>query len=258
MPDEEITTATVQDAPPQEEGPVVTPEVHPLEPGGTRFNEVYRDMQDARRESARLQGELEGLRRQSTQQPQQPQFYTPQQLQGEVDAGWITPAVMVAQIGWQERQIAKQEMRLEISQTERFRAAGTEVQKYLNEIPKLADTGSEEFRRVNVVNREIADEMQLPVDDLRVQRRALQIVFGPVERLAKGKVVSDATRVGAETYVESGGGGAKGAPSKDPLKDIPSSYKTHWERLGYTREQMVEEARWIRPTPRQRAGLWKP
>ena len=242
---------------------VVEPEpevTHPLEPGGQRFSEVYRDMQDARRETARLQGELDAYRRQSPPQSQQPQFYTPQQLQGEVDNGHITPAVMTAQIAWQERQIAKQEMRQEFSQAEHARGAGAEIQRYVDMIPKLGDVGSDEFRRVDRVNREMAGEMGLPLDDLRVQRRALQIVYGPVDRLTKSKAASEATRTHSDTYVESGagGGGVKPKLSTDPLKDVPATYMKHWERLGYTREQMVEESKFIRPTPRARAGLWKP
>lgn len=262
MPDTEpITPELVPQGEPQT--PVADPiptETHPLDPGGARFSEVYRDMQDAKREAARLQGELDASRRQQPQQTQQqPQFYTPNDLQALLDQGKITPAVMTAQIAWQERQIAKQEMRQEFFQAERLRTAGAEVNRYLSEMPKLSDTGSEEFRRVNVLTREIADELQLPAEDPRVQRRALQIAFGPVDKLVKSRVASETTRTQSDTYVESGGGG-RGVPqvSKDPLKDIPTSYKAHWEKLGYSHEQMVEEAKYIRPTPRMRAGLWKP
>ena len=232
----------------------VEPEPHPLDPGGQRFGEVYRDMQEARREAARLQGELDRVRQPA--QPAQPQFYSPNDLQGLVDSGRITPAVMTAQIAWQERQIAKQEMRQEFTQHEQMKGAGAEVTQYMAAIPKLHDAMSEERRRVDQVVREIAAEMNTTMDDPRAQRRALQIAFGTLDKVTKPKV----TVTQAETYVETAGGGGKvkSPTSGDPLKDVPAAYKTHWEKMGYTREQMVEEAKYIRPTPRQRAGLWKP
>ena len=247
---EGATPAPVVDQAPEPEPP------HPLDPGGQRFGEVYRDMQDARREAARLQGELDATRRQAQPQPAQPQFYSPNDLQGLVDSGRITPAVMTAQIAWQERQIAKQEMRQEWTQHEQMRGAGAEVTQYMAAIPKLGDAMSEERRRVDSMVREIAAEMNTTMDDPRAQRRALQIAFGTLDKVTKPKV----TVTQAETYVETAGGGGnkKPATSGDPLKDVPAAYKTHWEKMGYTREQMVEEARYIRPTPRQRAGLWKP
>ena len=232
----------------------IEPAPHPLDPGGQRFGEVYRDMQEARREAARLQGELDKVRQPA--QPAQPQFYSPNDLQGLVDAGKITPAVMTAQIAWQERQIAKQEMRAEWTQHEQMRGAGAEVTQYMAAIPKLGDAMSDERRRVDGIVREIAAEMNTTMEDPRAQRRALQIAFGTLDKVTKQKVVVTQP----EPYVETAGGGGSKKPATggDPLKDVPASYKTHWEKMGYTRDQMVEEAKYIRPTPRQRAGLWKP
>jgi hypothetical protein len=150
-------------------------------------------------------------------------------------------------------------MRQEFGLIQRNQAAGDEVKKYVAAIPKLADTASEEFRRVDKINREIAEEMGLPVEDPRSQRRALQIAFGSLDKLTKTKVNTESDRVNAETYVETGAGGkVTGKPSADPLKNIPETYKQHWARLGYTQKQMEEEAKYIRPTPRGKVGLWKP
>ena len=245
---EDATPAPVVEQATEPESP------HPLDPGGQRFGEVYRDMQEARREAARLQGELDKVRQPA--RPAEPQFYSPNDLQGLVDSGRITPAVMTAQIAWQERQIAKQEMRQEWTQHEQMKGAGAEVTQYMAAIPKLGDAMSDERRRVDSMVREIAAEMNTTMDDPRAQRRALQIAFGTLDKVTKPKV----TMTQAESYVETAGGGGvkKPATSGDPLKDVPAAYKTHWEKMGYTRDQMVEEAKYIRPTPRQRAGLWKP
>lgn len=248
------------EAPSPTPAPEPEPQPHPLEPGGARFSEVYRDMQEARRENARLQVELDRYRTQAPPQPTPPkQFYSADQLQGLVDNGQITPAVMAAQIAWQERQIAKQEMRDEFSAAQRAQVAGAEVDRYMAEIPQLNDRASEEFRRVHGVVRELAAELGLSTDDARVQRRALQLTFGPVEKLQRSKHAAETTRVKSDTYVETGAGPVPGkASAGDLLKHVPQAYKDHWKTLGYTEAEMLAEAKYIRPTPRQRAGLWKP
>src|SRR6266446_10446407 len=106
--DPEVVEEKVDAAPlaePEKETPeVATP--HPLEPGGPRFEEVYRRMKEAeardmenRDRIARLEGQAQVLTRQPSQ-PQQ-QTFTPDQLQALVDQGRISPAQMAHQISWQ-------------------------------------------------------------------------------------------------------------------------------------------------------------
>ena len=50
---------------------------------------------------------------------------------------------------------------------------------------------------------------------------------------------------GAGTGTGKEGGGGK----EDPLKSIPKSQIAYWERLGYTRDQMVAEAPYVKARP---------
>ena len=55
---------------------------------------------------------------------------------------------------------------------------------------------------------------------------------------------ADHTRDRADTFVEgAGGGGNRMAQAQDPLKDIPDRQKAYWKSKGYTKAQMIEEAK---------------
>ena len=251
MPDQDPTTpATVTEPEPELIEPVVTEpaEPHPLDPGGKRFNEVYRGMQDANRRADALEAEIAALKAKAAPSAQ-PTMYTPQQLQAMVDAGQVTPALMAAQLAWQSGQQVKAEVRQEMQAETRITAAKREVQDYVTKLPKLLDETSDEFRRAHRAAMDVADELGLPLADPRVQRRALREAFGTLDRVTTVQKTAEQVRQNADTYVETGGGGggSNQKPAPDPLKNVPKVYMQHWHSLGYTREQMIDEAKYITP-----------
>lgn len=231
---------------------------HPLDPGGKRFSEVYGEMKDARREAQDLRERLAKLEGhvQAVTKPEKPadQFYSAEQLQAMVDAGRISPAKMADQLSWQRGEMVKREMTQQRVVEDRRKDALSEVNQYVDKLPNLLNPSSSEFTRVARAAREIASDMDRTVDDPVVQRRALRETFGSLDKLTKAASVRESSRVNADTHAETRGSGGVGGvnkgPGKDPLKDVPQHYKDHWKRLGYTPEQMAQEAGYIRPRRR--------
>ena len=233
--------------------PTETP--HPLQPGGVRFEEVYGKWKAEERAAQMLREENDRLRTQPQApqtQSQTPQFYTQDQLQKFVDEGKISLAQMSGQLALQAKELAKQEMRAELAQTSRVTSAQAEINEYISKLPKLNDTASPEFQKVTRVAWEIAGELGLDVKDARVQKRALREAFGPLDRITSAERTREYDRRHADTHTETGGGGGTRQTQADPLKNVEPARIEFWKSRGYTREQMIEEARFIRRPLRTR------
>lgn len=258
MADETTTETTETESPVPQTVETTEAKPHPLSEGGVRFDEVYRRMKDAERREGETRERLanvEGRLQAAQPQAQPPQFYTQEQLQALVDTGRITPAVMANQLAWQHRVGLKQELKQEFAQERKQSTALDEVKTYITKVPGLSDTTSRDFSRVAAAAREIADDTGMSMDDPRVQRRACREVFGPIETITDRQKTRDFSRQHADTFVETGGGGGTTEDGKpDPLKGISKEYIKHWESRGYTREQMVKEAPYVRRAPRKVAG----
>lgn len=256
MPDEPEKTTTDE---PEETGSGATttvepePEVraeperkHPLEEGGVRFNEVYGRMKAAEARSTLLEQQLAAKAAEPVKPAvQQPQFYSADQLQTAVDQGKITGAQMAAQLAWQAKEEAKREIKQELTGDSRRQSALAEVNQYVEKLPALNDHTSPEFQRVSRAAYEIAEDMGRSVGDPVVQRMALRQELGTLAKLVKVDAARDFDRRNADVATETGGGGGRTAPSKDPLKDVPRGLKEHWDRLGYTKEQRLAEVPYI-------------
>ena len=256
MADEVTTTDETPTEPVVE--PEITPEVtpgetHPLEPGGKRFAEVYGEMKDARREAQELRERLARVEGQVAAKPvtpvPQPQFYTPQVLQAAVDTGKITPAQMADQLAWQRAEEMRVRVDKDSEQRIRTQSALSEINSYIEKAPSLRDSRSPEFERVARAAREIAEEIGRGVDDPLVQRRALREALGPLDRLAKVRAAVDTARGmnNMDTETRGAGGQSSNTSKVDPLKDVPQMYKDHWDRLGYSQERRIAEAKFIKP-----------
>lgn len=240
--------------------PAVEPEVHPLEEGGRRFNEVYARMKAAeereREKDARL-ARLEGMA-QVAQRPQvQQQVYTPEQLQVLVDQGRVTPMAAANYLAQQHAQQAAMQTTSAAIQLQQLNAkvtqAANEVNAFIDKVPSLRDTQSAEFQKVSQVAYQTAEDMGLPVTDFRVQRAALRQVYGSIERIASNGAARETARSASVPHTETGVGGTnRPAASKgdDALKGISQKYIDFWTKKGYSRERMVEEAKYVTREPR--------
>ena len=247
--------------------PEPTPEPHPLEPGGPRFAEVYGQMKDYRRETEMLRAEkaawLQQQQQQRAQQSQSPVVYSPQQLQAAVDQGQITPMAAADILARQNAQYAATQTTIAAIQAQqldaKLRSAGQEVTAYLDKAPALRDQSSADFGRVRDEAYRVSDDMGLPVTDLRVQRVALRAVYGPLERMAANTQAREQSRSSSLPHVESTMGSTPAVELKggDPLKNVDPAYIQHWTRKGYTRAQMLEEAKYLPVGNYKRRGLLK-
>jgi hypothetical protein len=250
-PVEEPVVETPEAVVAEPETPAETP--HPLEPGGKRFDEVYRDMKEARRIAEAAQREAADLRAKvEKQSTPQEKVWSSQELQALVDAGRITPALMTEQIAYQQSRAMEQRIVQTQAQEQKRVAASTEVQQFLSKVPELNDTTSKEFRRVAEEAHRIADETGIPTTDPRTQRLALRAVYGPLEKVVTAKQTREYERKNADTHVETARGGQPAGGDKNPLKGIPQHYLDHWKALRYTPEQMAEEAKYIPAHKRSR------
>lgn len=258
-----------------EETPVVEPvaetvepvaEPHPLDPGGKRFQEVYGDWRTEQAARQRLEAENAALRTQ--QQPrQQPQVqYTPDQiatyLQTQVDQGAITPMAAANYLSQFNAQQVATRTAIQVeqvrTQTTKLQQAGVEVNQFMERVPALRDTNSADFAKVRDAAYAVSDDMNLPVTDLRVQRRALREVYGSLDKVAKADGERESSRRASLPHVETTTGGTRStAPVKGEeawKKDVPAAYLSFWKQRGYSDEQMKAEAKYVTKAPRPVGG----
>ena len=262
MADEEVPV--VEDSAPVVEAPVIEApevEIHPLEPGGKRFQEVYGDWRKEQGARERAEAELAALRTQM--QPRQPIQYTSEQiatyLQTQVDQGAITPMAAANALSQFNAQRAANATAIQVEQARtvatKMQAAGSEVNAFIDRVPALKDTSSADFKRVSDAAYSASDDMGLPVSDLRVQRRALREVYGSLDKLAKSEGERESSRRASLPHVETTPGGTRGAqPVKGDdawKKDVPAEYLKFWEKRGYSEEQMKAEAKYVNKVPRK-------
>lgn len=214
---------------------------HPLEPGGKRFNQVYARAKDAelkyhaeRERAARLEGELEALKRQPVT-PAQPveKRYTPAQLQAFVDEGKITVGQVLA---YQEETIRQEmERKLDAKLTEKLAGASQqttlqrEINKYRESIPEVEQPGTPERTKLE---QEFTYLIQLGYDknDPRTELMAARAAFGDPD-LAKQKRQAKSITTPRETIQDIASNGSPKPAEKDPLKQLTSEQRKHYQRM---------------------------
>lgn len=243
-------------------------EPHPLQDGGKRFKQVNDQKKEAQRERdaaiaarAALETEARMLREQlEAVQRQQPPASAPKPLSrqdihaavqnGEIDT--FRAAELIADVVARE---SEQRTLAALAQREKVQAASTEVQAYMTRVPALADRTSDEFQRVATAAQELAADMGRTVADPVVQRRALQIALGPLERFtAKAKAEGYDRRTADPGGVLPAGGGPAQPPAKDPLKGAPRAFVDYWAGQGKSRDEIGKMAAKLTPQQRQRLG----
>ncbi len=240
-----------------EEPVVETPEVvepHPLAEGGARFNEVYARMKQAEERATRMEGMLAAQQR--PQQPQQQQVYNAAQLQVMVDRGQVTPmeaSDYLAQLHARAQALQTTTAAIQMQQLNaKVQAAAEEVNTFISKVPSLRDTNSAEFQKVAQIAYQTAEDMGLPATDFRVQRAALRQVYGSVERITSNGQARQQSREASLPHTETamGGSGKTVVKGDDALKGVSQKYIDFWTKKGYTRERMIQEAKYVTKEPR--------
>lgn len=192
---------------------------------------------------AELQGQLKG----QTAERRPPQI-TDDDVLKAYQAGQISEMEKDRALFALAKKQAVEEAKREV--TESLRAERTtqtarqEIQGYMQAVPGLTDRSSQEFRELTEEYQRLLDMGYLDSD--ATQRVACRSTFGPLERLQGRAKVDRDTRPERETFTEHGADRRPADASKDPLKNIPKVQIDFWQRMGYTREQMIAEAPYYR------------
>src|SRR3990167_2360910 len=246
--------ATAQTPPP--ESPPAAPVTdaarpHPLEPGGERYEQVWARMRQAERDAEEARMRADTAERKVAQPPAPAvTFYTPDQLQAAVDQGRITATQASAQLALQAKEQAKTELRGELQYETRRTEAAREVDQFIAKKPSLMDSGSDEFRRVAALARDVAADTGMAMTDPRVQRQALRQAYGSLDRLATDARTTAHTRTHADLHAETGRGGGAVSPSATPapLKNVPQWWIDYWRPRVADDKELAERAKYYRPT----------
>jgi len=215
---------------------------HPLEPGGKRFNQVYARWKDAdgkyhveRERAARLEGELEALRKQPAAAPAAatPARYTGAQLQSYIDEGKITVGQALA---YQEESLKLETSRLvdqkveeKLSTATRQSTVQREVSRYQEAIPDITVPGTEARQKLE---REYAYLVNMGYDarDPKTEVLAARAAFGDPD-LIKQRQAARTITTGRDTMQDIAANGKPKPSEKDPLKDLSSSQRQHYQRM---------------------------
>lgn len=214
---------------------------HPLEPGGKRFNQVYARAKDAearlqseRERAARLEGELEALKR-TPAEPKTaiPPRYTASQLQAMIDEGKAT----VGQVLEYQEETLKKELAAEVdkkvsetlSTHQRGNTVQSELQEYKTLVPEALQAGTPENQRVL---KEFSYLVNMGYDrnDPRTEVLAARAAFGDPESL-KTKRAAKAIPTGRDTMQDTTSSGKPKPSEKDPLKDLTSRQRQHYQHM---------------------------
>jgi exonuclease VII large subunit len=211
-------------------------------------------MRQAEDRAARMEGMLAAQQQARPQpQPTGPVYVAPEQLQALVDQGRITPMQAADILSKQNAQAAATQTTMQAVQLQglatKLQAAKNEVDQYIAKVPSLRDNTSQDFQRVAEEAYRLSEDMNLPVTDFRVQRAALRAAYGSLEKIAATQQARQQSRDASLPHVETRTGGRPAQTAAgngaDPLKDVDPTYIQFWERRGYTREQMIDEAQYI-------------
>jgi hypothetical protein len=210
--------------------------------GGKRFNQVYARAKDAearlqseRERAARLEGELEALKRTPAEpKTATPTRYTASQLQAMIDEGKAT----VGQAFAYQEETLKQELQAQVdkkvsetlSTHQRGNTVQQEIQEYRTLVPEALQEGTPE-------NQRLVKEMNYLVslghdgNDQRTALIAARAAFGDPDSL-KTKRAAKAIPTGRDNTMQDTTSSGKPKPTeKDPLKDLTSRQRQHYQHM---------------------------
>ncbi len=244
--------AEVKDEPEVEDEPIVP------DPTAAALAETAR----LREHAARLEGEIAALRAApppkstSGAAPRNPADMSVAELdemaatvQAEIDAGSVTPGAGLRALGRIEAHRLDRERQAREATERPIRTATKKLDEYISRYPDLKQTGSDLLTKVRRELNGVTEEFGFDITDPRAQLIAVERVVGghkmggtDASEIARRKTPVGGTGGGA------GGEGGGDVRKPDPLKEIEKLYPDqirHWERIGYSRQEMLDEAPYV-------------
>ena len=243
------------------------PRVHPLAPGGKRFEQIYaqskqtqRDLDAERERRIAAEAKLDLLSKTSTTTPSttQPEYSWPQ-LEQFIAEGKITRADAQAHreeiIARKLKTDLKTEFTRESTVATRTNALSNAVGEYINAVPDIAVVGTPARTRLDAEFDWLAQVQGLDPSDMPKDKRhalqltALRTVYGPIESLVKRSASPRVERT------EGIPGGIAPRQSTNPdqklLDSLTKAQVTHYKRMmesGRYRggwKEVVEELKYV-------------
>jgi len=226
------------------ETPTAEPEStpHPLEPDGARFKQVYARAKDAeykyqaeREARARAEGELEALRtmREAKPEPAATPELSWSQLQAYVDEGKLTmPQAMEYReqlVRKAAEKVSEEKVRTYLDTTQRQQVVQSELAKYTQAVPEVAQPGTPERLRVEQEFRYLVT-MGYDAKDTRTEILALRAALGDPETAAKRRAAK-AIPMERDTMQDTAAPGKPKPSAKDPLTTLTPAQKDHYTRM---------------------------
>lgn len=185
------------------------------------------------------------------------QIYSDEQVSQAIDQGVISPLQASSYLAKREAYLAQQESerirREETAQTQREtttreieQKAATELAAYTKVYPTLHTGEHPRWSEIQAAYTDLRSR-GLP-ESLTTQALAVRLVLGPVETaIQREETTRMARERQASDFHSEGGGGSTAEPRNggDPLAKVPQRYKEFWKKMGYTRQQMEAEAKFI-------------
>jgi hypothetical protein len=258
MPEEATTTETTTETKPVE----TTTETKPVETETKVEAEKVpagyvpiRALQDERTKRQTLEGQLEAERQARVTAPKpepkaEPKV-TVETVIGAYQKGEITEAQKdqylygIAVRDAEERAVTRTR---ETTAADRSRnEALTDINGYLAAKPSLNDTSSEEYQKVATTFQKFLAR-GLPNNEA-TKAAALAAALGPLESLTAKTQLKERTREpGGGTFTErSDGTHVEDGGKSDPLKHVDKEQIAYWQRMGYSKKDMENEAKYYRP-----------
>jgi len=228
--------------PPVDDDPPADP---PADPAADARAEADRE----RAERLRLEGEVRALR-EKTNGPGQPPSFEDRQRAIEQDfaSGKLTEAQRIDKLADLRVDQRLSERDAAAAQAKPVEVAGERLDALLTQYPDLNTPGSELLTKVSAQLRDLAG-LGFDPKDVRTQLLATERVVGG-HRMGGGtgrEFHRQRTPTGGHGGHGGGNGGDGGKP--DPLKHVPKAQVDHWKALGYTRDQMIAEAPYVKARP---------
>lgn len=220
--------------------PAPTPEPDPTpEPSAVDL------LAEARERAARLEGEIAALRAAQAPKPVQTAQtrYTPDQIETAYQANQITDVQRIAAHARLQAEEVHRQGEATRRRDEAARHVQAALQGYYAEHPELTVTGSALQRQV------VAEFGVLAQRDPTLDPNNPATALLAIERVLGPKRITDARELGRRRMPVGGVGGGMGSgptgAKADPLAKMPKALLAQWQRQGYTRAQMLEEAPYV-------------
>ena len=237
------------DDPPNDDPPGDPPSDPPADVDPPAPPAIDPEVARLREENARLAGRLEEVARPKPE-PVKPKVYTPAEVEELFSNQQITDVQRIAYYSDRNYEARRAQERETAAREAPEHAAAQDLQEYIDKHPDLSNPDSELIGKVKVELGHLAARYGKDTTTKLTQLEAVRNVVGG-HRL--GGPVDNREFTRRRQLGSSGGGPAGdqgGGGKRDPLKDVPAAQIEHWTRAGYTREQMIAEAPFVRRVPR--------